>query len=769
MKLKHSLPKQAIAAVVMVAVVLCLLPLLQLAGTAPNANAVGSLAIDGIDPNGKILAYGVDVSFWQHTVDFEALRDAGADFVILRAGYRTSADSYFEENYAKAKAAGLSVGAYWYSYALTPEEAYDEAVACLQNLAGKVFEYPVYLDYEDETQLVLDPSLSGEICTVFLDTLANSGYYAGLYSSISHLQNRIPVEPVQTKYQRWMAWYPNSGTYASFGDYCEEYGMWQYSSTGTVDGIDGSADMNICFADYPAITRANGLNGSAAALSGSTLMLRDATFPDTLCAGAPFPAGGTVSSTDGNITSLSVGFYSATGEIESGYGLHPEETEFDLSTLDLSSLLARLSEGTHYLRISATNDSQMLTLLNAPVHIIPDTFSVSGLTYPDRLPAGNTFQFRGSIHSSGGEILRLCAEILDDSGMVMADAVLTPEADTIDLTAENTQTLSVAALPAGHYRYCLIAENQTDTAVLLDREFVVLGNEQPVEASAYAMTETAASVFSLSEAPAAELQLVATDAGYYLLQSGAQVLTPENFGLDAGTRLIWAEDAGLACQQWQLLPAPDGGYYLLSRGGNVYLGTDSLADGFALSLAPVSYTLSTPVPSMQDAPDATEETPAPPTEPPLPESSDWRPVTDAAQLQIGDEILIVAAEDDFAMSCQFDATQRSAAAVRRSSGQLFATDEACVFTVCEGFDGAGIALYDAAAGGYLGNATAGNALRTYSVLSASTTWNLAIVNSTAILQRTGNTEGYLMFDRDALAFVCCDGAQQPIAIYYRAG
>lgn len=774
MKVKHPWKTQLIALAVVAAIALCLVPILKSAQTSPHASAAGSLADASIDSGDRIVAYGVDVSFWQKEVDFEALRDAGADFVILRAGYRTSVDSYFEENYAKAKAAGLDVGAYWYSYALTPEEAYEEACACMEHLRGKVFEYPIYLDYEDETQLALEPALSGEICTVFLDTLSNNGYYAGIYSSISHLQDKIPLEPVQTKYQRWMAWYPNSGTYASFGDYCEDYGMWQYSPAGTVAGVDGNVDMNVCFIDYPTIIRSNGLNGYAALQSESTLTLTGVSCPDTLPSDALFSCGGTVASTAGEITNLVAGFYSESGVLETGYSLHPDAETFDLSSLEFSEMFSRLSSGTHFFRVTASNGAETLTLLNTPVQITPQAFSAAELTYPTRMYAGNTFRFCGRISSSDGDITRIAAQIFDDSGMLAAEAEMTPDSASAELSQEFSDSLCVSELPEGRYRYCLLAENSSDMAVILERNFVVTGRQNPMEAGSYYLTETAVGAVSVSAPASASFRLVCGDDGYYFLQDSEseQVLSPENHGNCAGSRLIWAENEGLACQQWKLIPAQDGGFYLLSRSAEVYLSRSDDGSGFVLSLTPVSYSFSEPVSDTGEESAPQEPTSMQQPEPSLPTIAaepsadfDWVLVTDISQLQIGDSVIIAAANGSAAMAGQDDSSLRSAAAAVRDGDLLSVSDEVRVVTVCAGYDGNGIALYDAEAGGYLGNATSQSCLRTYSILTAGATWTLSINDGIASLQCAGASASYLMYDPARSAFVCCDGTLSPIAIF----
>ena len=102
-----------------------------------------------------MVTHGIDVSKHQGVIDWRKVK---AEFAILRAGfgrYANQKDTQFERNYAGAKAAGIPVGAYWYSYARSAEEAREEAKACLQVLQGKQFEFPIYFDIEDCSQSYL--------------------------------------------------------------------------------------------------------------------------------------------------------------------------------------------------------------------------------------------------------------------------------------------------------------------------------------------------------------------------------------------------------------------------------------------------------------------------------------------------------------------------------------------------------------------------------------------------------------------------------------
>ena len=201
---------------------------------------------------------GIDVSVWQgYNVDFNKIKSAGYDFVILRAGYGryfNQKDPTFEGNYKKAKEACLEVGAYWYSYATNSSQAQEEAKIFLDAVKGKTFEYPLWLDIEDSSQASLNNKTINAICRSFCDTLEKAGYYTGIYSYASFL-SRLD-DSNRKAYDIWVA---------HFGvekpGYSGDYGMWQFSERGSVNGISGNVDLDYSYKDYPKIMKSNGLNG----------------------------------------------------------------------------------------------------------------------------------------------------------------------------------------------------------------------------------------------------------------------------------------------------------------------------------------------------------------------------------------------------------------------------------------------------------------------------------------------------------------------------
>ena len=199
--------------------------------------------------------YGIDVSKHQGLIDWSKVK---MDFAILRAGfgrYASQKDPQFERNYAGAKAAGIPVGAYWYSYAKSAEEAREEANACLRVLKGKQFEFPIYFDIEDSTQGALGKAALTAMCETFCNTLEKAGYFAGVYASTYWFTNKLDHARLAGKYTIWLADYR-----AGYNKILKR-DMHQYTSNGSVAGVSGRVDMNTCTRDFPTVIKKAGLNG----------------------------------------------------------------------------------------------------------------------------------------------------------------------------------------------------------------------------------------------------------------------------------------------------------------------------------------------------------------------------------------------------------------------------------------------------------------------------------------------------------------------------
>lgn len=201
---------------------------------------------------------GIDVCRYQGSIDFNKVKASGVDFVMLRCGTgygkKACKDVKFETYYKQAKAAGLKVGAYFYSYATTENHARMEAGWMLDWLKGKVFEYPVVFDMEEPSQAKLGRTKISAIATAFCSTVEKAGYYVSIYSSKSWVESYYTAG-VLSKYDLWMAQWAPKCTYVG------NYGIWQYTSTGAVPGIKGDVDCDISYKDYPTIIKRAGLNG----------------------------------------------------------------------------------------------------------------------------------------------------------------------------------------------------------------------------------------------------------------------------------------------------------------------------------------------------------------------------------------------------------------------------------------------------------------------------------------------------------------------------
>ena len=210
------------------------------------------------------IAYGIDTSKWQGDVDWCAVKASGIDFVIMRVGTSRNVkggelDSKFEQNYAGAKLAGLNVGVYFYSCAMSTAEATTEANNVVKWIAGKRFEYPIYIDMEDSCQLSLTTAVRTNICVSFNTVLEKAGYMTGVYANTNWLTNYLDRATIASKYSLWEAVWTKSGTPES--DRSDVRNVWQYTNVGRVGGISGDVDRDVSYVDYPTQIRSKGLNG----------------------------------------------------------------------------------------------------------------------------------------------------------------------------------------------------------------------------------------------------------------------------------------------------------------------------------------------------------------------------------------------------------------------------------------------------------------------------------------------------------------------------
>lgn len=211
---------------------------------------------------------GIDVSKWNGNINWDKVKSAGINFAIFREGYGKrdprQIDKKFKDNINGAKNAGIYTGIYHYSYADSVEDAINEAQFCLENIEGFKLEYPVIIDVEDKEQLKLNNRQRTDIVKAFCSEIEKAGYYAMFYCNLNWLLNYLLKDELCSKYDLWLAEWNKDKPSCSCG-------IWQYSSTGKIDGISGNVDLDISYKNYPEIMRNKGLNGfSKANNSAST-------------------------------------------------------------------------------------------------------------------------------------------------------------------------------------------------------------------------------------------------------------------------------------------------------------------------------------------------------------------------------------------------------------------------------------------------------------------------------------------------------------------
>lgn len=209
----------------------------------------------------EIKAKGIDVSSWQGKLDWAKIKAAGIDFAILRAGYgANNIDSTFMANAKGAAEAGVAIGAYWFSYAMSEDDAKAEAdyLCAAVKSTGVKFTYPLCYDYEYDSYdksvakgVTPTNAMITAMAKAFLSRVQKNGYYPANYTNVDYL-NRGFASLTDT-YDLWLAQWANS--------HSRECGLWQYSSTGTIAGCYGNFDMDYAYKDYPSLIAKAGLNG----------------------------------------------------------------------------------------------------------------------------------------------------------------------------------------------------------------------------------------------------------------------------------------------------------------------------------------------------------------------------------------------------------------------------------------------------------------------------------------------------------------------------
>jgi len=194
---------------------------------------------------------GIDVSKWNGNIDWNAVKNSGVSYVIIRCGYRGSTtgamieDPKFKTNIQGALNAGLKVGIYFFSQAVNEVEAVEEASMTIGLIKKYKISYPVFLDVEASGGRAdnIDRNTRTQVIKAYCETIKNSGYTPGVYANKTWLNSYMNAGELNS-YKIWLAQYNTAPTYSG------KFDMWQYSSKGKVSGISGNVDMNLSYMGY---------------------------------------------------------------------------------------------------------------------------------------------------------------------------------------------------------------------------------------------------------------------------------------------------------------------------------------------------------------------------------------------------------------------------------------------------------------------------------------------------------------------------------------
>ncbi len=215
-------------------------------GVTYNFGADGAIATS---VNGS--TFGIDVSRHNGTIDWNAVKASGVDYVIIRCGYRGSAtgvlieDQTFRTNIKGATAAGLKVGVYVFSQAINEVEAVKEASLAVSLVKGYNLTYPIFIDTESSGGRAdkIDRATRTAVVNAFCQTVASAGYKPGIYASKTWFEDKLNMGAIGN-YKIWLAQYSTAPTYSG------RYDMWQYSSKGKISGISTKVDLNYSYLGY---------------------------------------------------------------------------------------------------------------------------------------------------------------------------------------------------------------------------------------------------------------------------------------------------------------------------------------------------------------------------------------------------------------------------------------------------------------------------------------------------------------------------------------
>lgn len=209
--------------------------------------------IKNVRPSDGKARFGIDVSKWNKEIDWNKAAQSGVEYAIIRVGYRGSSsgalveDPYFRKNIEGAQKAGIKVGLYFFTQAVSEVEAVEEASMALSLCAEDKVTYPIFIDTEgaggNGRADALDKETRTAVCAAFCETIRSAGYDAGVYASRNWYYRNLNTEELE-RYVIWLA------EYRETPEYTGTYHMWQYTSNGSIEGIEGRVDMDLSYLAY---------------------------------------------------------------------------------------------------------------------------------------------------------------------------------------------------------------------------------------------------------------------------------------------------------------------------------------------------------------------------------------------------------------------------------------------------------------------------------------------------------------------------------------
>lgn len=238
-----------------------------------TAVVIASCCLSGCGKKDRITSqteettFGIDVARYQGTIDWKKVAQSGIDFAIIRVGYRGKTDGVIKEdpngryNLQEASKAGIKIGAYFFSTAVSEEEAKEEAAWMGEILAKYPITYPVVYDCEgfhetSSRQYEMSKQERTDVALAFLAAIERLGYEGMFYASKGDMEfdNHWETSRIEEKYKIWVAQYPaEPDPTTEKSSYAQKHHMWQYSTTGTVPGISIPVDMNVAYFGYDGI------------------------------------------------------------------------------------------------------------------------------------------------------------------------------------------------------------------------------------------------------------------------------------------------------------------------------------------------------------------------------------------------------------------------------------------------------------------------------------------------------------------------------------